>query len=75
MEEFEDEQMRLAINLEKYEKEKIQSIEEFNEPNTEERMKKEETAKIEEIELIEQIGKATSKLEEADTQAKPKEAE
>ena len=53
MEEFEDEQMRLAINLEKYEKEKIQSIEEFNEPNTEERMKKEETAKIEEIELIE----------------------
>ena len=35
MEEFEDEQMRLAINLEKYEKEKIQSIEEFNEPNSE----------------------------------------
>ena len=49
MEEFEDEQMQLAINLKKYENEQIQSIEDFVEPNMEERSEVEGTKPMKEV--------------------------
>ena len=55
VEEFEDERMQLAINLEKYEKERIQSTKEFDEPDTEERAETKGTEPFKEGEPIEQI--------------------